>query len=270
MNPLISTEDLAQRSAAESLVLLDARFRLDDAEAGERLFREGHIPGARYVDLNRDLSGPRTGENGCHPFPEKGALRALFSRLGIGADTPVVAYDDTDHAGAARAWALLRWLGHENVQVLNGGLKAWSREGRPLETGPARPPAPASFPVRAPRLRTFQRGELLGQLLVDARAPERFRGEREPIDPRAGHIPGAKNLPYATLLQPDGTFRAPSDLAALLGRFPEPVFYCGSGVTACVAVLAGAAAGRDVALYPGSWSEWCADPGAPVATGADG
>lgn len=259
MKNLISAHELANLQGA---VVLDARFRLQDPPAAGRLFREGHIPGAQRVDLDRDLSGEKTGRNGRHPLPERKALVSLFSRLGIGRDTWVVAYDDADHAGATRAWFLLRWMGHEKVRVLNGGLKAWAEAGFPLEKGEARPGKAASFSEERPLVETRFWEEALN--LVDARAAERYRGEVEPLDPKAGHIPGAKNLPYASLLV-DGRFPSASALREkLLGLGPRPTFYCGSGVTATVLLFAAAEAGLEASLYPGSWSEYCALPGARV------
>lgn len=262
MNPLISAEELA---TLKDVVILDARFRLQDPASAEQLFLNGHIPGAQRVDLERDLSGAKTGNNGRHPLPQKAALVALFSSLGIGTKTLVVAYDDADHSGAARLWFLLRWMGHENVRVLNGGLKAWEHS-YPLELGRGRVAAQARFEERAPlvNLRDFREAGLL----VDARAPERYRGEVEPLDPKAGHIPGARNSFYKELLGADGKFLPAEQLRARLAGLASPTFYCGSGVTACVALLAAEVAGLPgAAIYPGSWSEYCALE-LPVATGS--
>lgn len=259
MTYLISAHELANLT---DVVILDARFRLQNPSAAERLYREGHIPGAQRVDLDKDLSGEKTGRNGRHPLPERKALSGLFSRLGITRDTWVVAYDDADHAGATRAWFLARWMGHEKVKVLNGGLKAWAEAGFPLEKGEGRPVPPAAFSEERPLVATRHWEEALN--LIDARAAERYRGEVEPIDPKAGHIPGAKNLPYASLFV-DGKFPSAAALRErLLGLGPRPTFYCGSGVTATVLLFAASEAGLEASLYPGSWSEYCALPGARV------
>ncbi len=268
MKPLISVKEL-QALAASNVRLLDARFRLKDSAGAERLYQEGHIPRALRVDMETDLSGAKTGHNGRHPLPDPDALAGLLSRLGISDSTTVIAYDDTDHAGAARLWFLLRWLGHENVAVLDGGLKAYVATGLPLETGSGRRPLSATFHRRASLVSTFSASELSGKNLVDARAPERYRGEVEPLDPKAGHIPGAKNLPYQSLFGADGRFLELGALKSKLEATGEaPVFYCGSGVTANVTLLAAELVGRPASLFPGSWSEWCSLPDAPVEKGA--
>ena len=267
MQHFLSAHELAHM---QNPVILDARFRLQDASAAERLFREGHIPGARRVDLDGDLSGAKTGRNGRHPLPTRKSLTGLFSRLGISGDTWVVAYDDTDHAGAARLWFLLRWMGHERVKVLNGGQKAWTEAGFAVERGEGRPRigAESNFQDNAP-LVAVRAWEEATQL-VDARAPERFRGEVEPLDKQAGHIPGARNLPYGGLLE-GGRFPPAGVLRERLGvAGPRPTFYCGSGVTACVLLLAADEAGLEASLYPGSWSEYSSPLGARVETGVAG
>jgi len=232
-----------------------------------RLFREGHIPGAQHADLHHDLAAPGDfARGGRHPFPPRKALADVFSRFGIDRDTSVVTYDDTDHAYAARAWAMLRWLGHAKVQVLDGGYRAWVAAGLPVEMGEAKPRPRAAFEPSASLLDVRGFEALGAGQLVDVRAPERFRGEVEPIDPVAGHIPGARNLPYVSLLAPDGKFLPAAELARRLPTEPA-VYYCGSGVTSCVALVAAEVVGRRAALYPGSWSEWCRRPGAPIAKG---
>lgn len=265
MNPLISADELKEIGPmVKDLRILDARFRLGDPATAERLYLEGHIPGAIHVHPEVELTGEKGPLTGRHPFPSREALVALFSRLGIGPETTVVVYDDTDHAGAARCWFLLRWMGFANVRVLNGGLKAW---GRPLDKGESPLAQAAVFSEGAPLVRVFGREELAAPI-VDARAPERFRGEVEPIDPVAGHIPGAQNLFYRDLLGADGCFLPPEQLREkLLAVGAGPTFYCGSGITGCVPILAAASLGLEAALYPGSWSEWCRQPGAPVEKG---
>jgi thiosulfate/3-mercaptopyruvate sulfurtransferase len=264
MQILVDAQELKSLPGA---VILDARFRLKDAVA-ENLFLESHIPGAQYVDLERDLSGAKNGRNGRHPLPSREALAKTLGRLGIGPDTPVVTYDDTDHAGAGRLWMMLRWMGHEKVQVLHGGLKAWIAAGYPLESGEPSPREAREFPLRSALVSVLKIDQLAGKNLVDARAPERYRGEVEPLDPKAGHIPGAKNLFYSTLLGPDGKFLPAQELREkILSVTAAPTFYCGSGVTATVPLLAAEIAGIPAELYAGSWSEWSQQPDRPVESG---
>ena len=276
---LISPEDLADRLADPGLVVLDLRHDLAQPEHwGETQYAAGHVPGARFVHIDRDLSAHKTGRNGRHPLPTPAAASALFGRLGIGPSTQVVAYDQNSGMYAARAWWMLRWLGHDTAAVLDGGYARWQREGRAVSTA-APAPRPAVFPVRIP-LATASADDVLhniaarSRVVVDARAPERFRGDVEPIDPVAGHIPGARNWPYSQNVGPDGTFRPAADLAAgfaaFLGGTPAAavIHQCGSGVTACHNILAMAVAGYPLTtLYPGSWSEWVANPARPVARG---
>lgn len=264
-------------------VLLDASFDLTDAAAGERAHREARLPGAMYVHLDRDLCGAKTGANGRHPLPDRAAFAATAGRLGITPATQVVVFDRQGAMFAARLWWMLRWLGHAPVAVLDGGLAAWQAIGGATDTGEAAaPPAPQPpYPIGnapSPLVRTVDADALqrqLGQVaLIDARAPERFRGDVEPLDTQAGHIPGARNRFFKDNLAPDGRFK-PADalraeFAPLLGTrsASESVQQCGSGVTACHNLLAMAVAGLDgAALYPGSWSEWSADPNRPVARG---
>ena len=279
---LIDADRLHRALQDDAPVLLDCRYDLTDPAAGRRAFAHAHLPGARYVDLAADLSGPVTDACGRHPLPEPAVLAARLGELGVTADTQVVCYDAADGAFAARAWWLLRWLGHDAVAVLDGGFAAWTAAGLPTVMGDESQPGAAAppLPIKRPRVDTVTVDEIarcLGsprRLLVDARARERFRGEREPIDPVAGHIPGAVNRPSTDNLA-DGRFTPAGLLAAewqaLLGRHAvdELVVYCGSGVTACHHLLALTHAGMPGArLYAGSWSEWCRDPARPVARGA--
>ena len=263
--PLVSAAWLRERLGDPGLLVVDCRYRLGEPGAGEELWREGHIPGAAFMDLDRDLAG-EPGEGGRHPLPEPDDFEAAARRAGIGPDTVVIAYDEAAEGGAARLWWLLRHFGHDRVSVLDGGLRGWREEGGPLEAGaePARGAEPTAFVARPRAGDTRSSDELaaapLGTLL-DARAPERYRGEVEPIDPVAGRIPGAVNLPFAELA-PGGRFLAPDELrarfeAASAAPGRELVAYCGSGVTACVVLLAAELAGLEGGrLYPGSWSEW--------------
>jgi thiosulfate/3-mercaptopyruvate sulfurtransferase len=281
-SPLIDAHSLQRllSDAATRVVVIDNRFDLADPAAGERAYREAHLSGAHYLHLDRDLSGPKTGRNGRHPLPDRDAFAALIGRLGITPDTPVVAYDAQGGVYAARLWWMLRWLGHAAVAVLDGGLPAWvaaggaltSAEPPPIDT--KRPPYPRRDSlVAAIDADGLQRR--LGRLpLIDARAPERFRGEVEPLDAQAGHIPGAINRFYKDNLDTDGRFKHPEQLRAefaplLGGAAPgEAVHQCGSGVTACHNLLAMEQAGlAGSLLYAGSWSEWSADPSRPVARG---
>jgi len=262
-------------------MVLDARFNLGDPEAGARAFAAGHIEGARYVHLNRDLSAPLTGTNGRHPLPTREAFQATLDRLGLREDTPVVVCDDQGGMFAARLWWMLRWMGHAQVQVLDGGWAAWQALSPGADAPPAitEPPASAA-PAHAPQPRSFTPlsvDQVLADLgqphqqLLDARGADRFRGDNETLDPVGGHIPGAVNRPFTHNLQADGHF-LPADAlrqgftSVLSGTPPERVVHqCGSGVTACHNLLAMEVAGlHGSRLYPGSWSEWCADPSRPI------
>jgi len=276
---LMSTADLAARLGDPAVVVVDVRHDLGKPPAwGEEQYRLAHIPGARFASLDRDLAAPKTGRNGRHPLPSPEDAARTFGRLGIGADTQVVAYDGGASTYAVRLWWMLRWLGHDAAAVLDGGFDKWTREGRPV-TAEAPVVKPRELPIRhvghvltaADVARAVPERSLT---LVDARSPERYRGETEPLDPVAGHIPGAFNRPYPRNLNPDLTFK-PADVlrrefAELLGATPleRVVHYCGSGVTACHNALAMELAGLPgTRLYPGSWSEWSADSAHPVATG---
>jgi thiosulfate/3-mercaptopyruvate sulfurtransferase len=274
--PLIGTAELAAALAGPHRpVLLDVRWRLG-GPPGLEAYRAGHLPGAHYLDLDRELAGP-PGAAGRHPLPVGEVFAAAMSRAGVHCERDVVVYDDADGTAAARAWWLLRWFGHPRVRLLDGGYRAWREAGYPVTTrSPATEPtdfvpAPGGMPVldAATAALVARRG-----LLLDARAAERYRGEIEPIDPAAGHIPGALSAPTTDNLGSDGRFRPVIELSvrfAALGVRPgvEVATYCGSGVTAAHQVLALELLGLRAALYPGSWSEWAADPTRPVATGPD-
>ena len=277
---LISAPELqALQAGGAPLVVLDCGFDLADPGLGERAHAEGHLPGALYVHLDRDLSGAKTGASGYrgrHPLPARDALAARAGAWGVAPGVQVVCYDAQGMPYAARAWWLLRWLGHEAVAVLDGGPAAWVAAGGAL-TREAAPPQPRPpYPAQPAAMPTLEAAELLAQLgrrpVLDARAGERFRGDVEPLDPVAGHIPGALNRFFKHNLQGDGRFKPAATLraefAALHAAPAELVHQCGSGVTACHNLLAMEHAGlAGSALYPGSWSEWCADPARPVARG---
>lgn len=258
------------------LVLLDARHALADPQKGPALYAAGHLPGALHAHVDRDLSStPRPG-TGRHPLPDVDDWLATCSRWGIDARVQVVCYDDWGGAWASRAWWLLRYYGHEAVAVLDGGFQAWEAAGLPLTTSPPGR-TPRRFEGRPgfmPTVTTWDLVTRAPRCLVDARAPERYRGDVEPVDPVAGHIPHAVNLPFATNTGPDGKFLPPDVLraryeAALAGRpAKDAAFYCGSGVTAPHDILAMEIAGLPgAALYPGSWSEWIRNPYRPVEKG---
>ncbi len=263
---LISVGDLADR--IDTVRVCDVRWYLGDPDRGRREYLAGHIPGAVFVDLETRLSGPAG--PGRHPLPTPGEFVADLGRWGITPDTPVVAYDSAGGAYAARLWWMLRSIGHEPVAVLDGGLQAWIESGRSLsrETpilDPTDYPVPPGWTGVVGR-EVVVAGEAT---LIDARAKERYRGEIEPVDPRAGHIPGAINLPYTGNLDPAGRFLSAEMLATRFGGVgPEPIVYCGSGVTACHNLLAMELAGiGDALLYEGSWSDWSSHPDLPIEIG---
>lgn len=273
---LISTDALAHRLTDPAFVIVDCRYNLDDERWGAVTYRAQHIPGAAYAHLGHDLAGAKTGTNGRHPLPDPAALAATFGALGVTEGVQVVAYDQDTGMYASRMWWLLRWLGHTAVAVLDGGFAKWIAEGRPTaaadETHAARTfrgTASDQMVMNASAVGAVRRSP--DWMLVDARAPERYRGETEPIDKVAGHIPGAANHFFKWNLAERGTFRTPEELRtrlhAAIGDTPADhvVCYCGSGVTACHNLLALEHAGIEGAkLYPGSWSEWSSDPSRPV------
>lgn len=276
--PLVSPSQLQAALAAGALPLVvDCSFDLTDAGAGERAFAEAHLPGAIYAHLDRDLAGAKTGRNGRHPLPARADWAATLARLGVTPARAVVLYDAQGGMYAARAWWMLRWVGHAAVSVLDGGLQAWKAAGGAVESGAVTPVA-ASAPYSigeslVPAVDADALQKSLGRVtLLDARAGERYRGEVEPLDARAGHIPGARNRFFKDNLDAQGRFRTAAELRAAFEAFgaaPDRVVHqCGSGVTACHNLLAMEVAGLPgSALYPGSWSEWSSDPARPVAVG---
>jgi len=276
---LVDTDTLFRQLDNSSWIVFDTRFALSDADAGERAYAVGHIPGARYANLNSDLSSPQATDSGRHPLPNPGTLAEKLGRWGVDKNKQVVVYDDAFGAMAARLWWLLRWLGHEAVAVLDGGLHKWQDEGKPLTTiTPNISPSHFFSEINDDMCVTADQVETMlnnmSGLLIDARAALRFRGEQEPHDKVAGHVPGAVNLPYAENINIDGKFK-PADI--LCDRYlnvlkdvkPTDVIHmCGSGVTACHNLLAMEQAGLSGSkLYAGSWSEWITDSRRPVATG---
>ncbi|MGE5768676.1 MAG: sulfurtransferase [Betaproteobacteria bacterium] len=257
-------------------LVVDVRHQLADPTQGERAYAEGHIPGAFFLHCDRDLSGPPSGSNGRHPLPDPLRLAARLGEIGVGPQTQVVAYDDAQGMIAGRLWWLLRWLGHDRVALLDGGLQAWQDAGGILTD--ILPTPQAKIFLRGAGIAPVDADYVLERLetpqmhLVDARSPDRFRGENETLDPVGGHIPGAVNRFFRDNLQPDGRFKPAAQLraewlAVLGGALPEQVVHqCGSGVSACQSMLAMEIAGLPGSrLYAGSWSEWCADRGRPVA-----
>ena len=275
---LVTPAELAEHLDDPSWVVFDTRHDLMDAARGRKLYAEGHIPGAYFLHVDEDLSGKKTGANGRHPLPDLLEFAHRMNGRGVKPGTQVVVYDDMSGNFAVRLWWMLRWLGHDKVALLDGGIPLWVKEGRPL-TRDVPPPRKGEFVPRPhlgatvdlPFIERFREDPSIQ--LVDARAPERFAGLQEPIDPVAGHIPGAMNRFWQKNLSPDGRFKPADELrreyeAMLAGHAPsETVHMCGSGVTACHNIfameLAGLPGGR---LYPGSWSEWCADRSRPMVT----
>ncbi|SKA74503.1 thiosulfate/3-mercaptopyruvate sulfurtransferase [Thiothrix eikelboomii] len=278
-NTLINTQTLVARLGQKDQIIFDCRFNLADPEAGKRAYQAGHIPGAFYLHLDHDLSSPMTPTTGRHPLPDPQQLATKLAAYGLNEHTQVFVYDDISGAFAARTWWLLRWLGHQAIAVLDGGLPAWLEQGGRLEQHPpSQPEFSGNFKLKLHPdyvLTTAQLSQAHHYQLIDARSAERFRGELEPIDPIAGHIPGAKNRPLTDNLS-QGRFKTAEQLqqewsVQLAGLPPEQIVHlCGSGVSACHNVLAMEIAGLSGSgLYVGSWSEWIRDPKRPIARGAD-
>jgi thiosulfate/3-mercaptopyruvate sulfurtransferase len=276
---LISPQELAELLRSEQPPLVaDVRWNLG-GPPGKPDFEASHIAGAVWVDLETQLAGP-PGVGGRHPLPRLAVFEQAMRDIGVCQDSLVVAYDAADSQAAARLWWLLTDAGHPDVKVLDGGFAAWNAAGLPTVSGPTAPAAGGDFiahPGHRPQLAGTEISARLGNpdapTLIDVRTPERYAGEKEPIDPVAGHIPGAINLPWAANVRADGRFRPPVEIArryAEAGGREDAVLYCGSGITATHSLLALESAGlHATALYPGSWSEWISDPSRPIATGTD-
>ncbi len=276
---LISTTELAAKIDDPSYVIFDCRHDLFDLGKGERLYREGHIPGAIFANLDTDLSGEKSGSNGRHPLPSPAAFTAFLARNGVSSTAQIVAYDDVGGQFASRLWWLSRWIGLTQVSLLDGGIPKWIADGHVLSRD-VPVPKPAALRGHADPLMVLNADEVEAGLkipattLIDARAPERFRGDIEPIDPVAGHIDGAKNRFYKENLNADLTMRPQADLKAAFAsimnarRSADVVHQCGSGVTACANIFAMEYAGLGGSkLYPGSWSEWITNPARPIIKG---
>lgn len=275
---LISTRSLSEIASDPRTITVDCRFSLTDPKKGRQDYEAGHIPGAVYADLDSDLAGPVTTDSGRHPLPDGSAFVETLRDWGVSNDSQVVAYDDGSGAIAARLWWLMRWLGHSSVAVLDGGYAAWQAARLPVSDGLEQAVA-GSFEGAPNAEMTISTGEVAkrlestdGFILVDARDGARFRGEVEPIDPVAGHVPGALNLPFSLAVSERGEWRAPDDLVALWnGLIPEQAKHdwavmCGSGVTACHLALSAEIAGRPAPrLYVDSWSGWLRNPERPIA-----
>jgi thiosulfate/3-mercaptopyruvate sulfurtransferase len=280
-NPLIDASTLRARLNDPGWVVVDCRFNLQEPAAGRTAYERGHIPGARYADLDRDLARPPAPSEGRHPLPDPAVFAAKLGEWGIGPDDTVVAYDEASGAIAARLWWLAGWIGHRGpMLVLDGGLAAWQAAPFPAETAlptwqPKTYPPPRSTAAAVVDTSEISARQQAGDLVVDARGAARYRGEQEPIDPVAGHVPGARNWPFSNN-SAAGVFRPAAELRrdllqVLDGREPRQLIaMCGSGVTACQLLLAMAVAGLDSGkLYAGSWSEWIRDPKRPIKTGAE-
>ena len=276
---IVSTEELAKHMDDPSWIVFDCQHDLGNSSFGKTAFSIEHIPGARFFHMDNDAAGAKTGTNGRHPLPPPETLVAKLGKMGVDGDKQVVVYDGSDGMYCGRLWWMLRWLGHDAVAVLDGGLGKWQKEKRPV-TNENPTMAATKF---LPKIRNEMQVDanfliahlgLMDVSIIDARAPERYTGAKETIDPLAGHIPGAFNRFFKLNLKPDGTFKTPEELryefAPLVGEMPveDIVHQCGSGVTACHNLLAMEIAGYTGSkLYPGSWSEWCSDPMRPMAAG---
>lgn len=279
---LIGANELA--GIIDRCLVVDCRHNLFKPAAGVAAWTDGHIPGAWHLHMDEDLAGPMTGSNGRHPLPDRDRLRARLAAIGLRDGAQLVAYDERDGVMASRLWWLARWIGHREAAVLDGGMGAWKQAGYPVDAGQPRQPGDEPLLSARPALAEAVdvdtvRARLAagaGATLIDARSAQRYRGENETIDPVGGHIPGSRNRPFSDNLRPDATFKPAAVLARewsmLLGSLSptEIVHTCGSGVSACHNLLAMEHAGlAGSRLYPGSWSEWIADPARPVATGAE-
>ena len=277
---LISTTELAAKIGDSNCVIFDCRHDLFDAGKGEHLYRDGHIPGAIYANLDTDLSGEKNGSNGRHPLPSPAAFIAFLARNGVTNSSKMIAYDDVGGQFASRLWWLARWIGLTDVSLLDGGISKWIADGHALSRDVPVAKA-AALRGHANPLMALNADEVAAGLkissttLIDARAPERYRGEVEPIDPVAGHIAGAKNRFYKENLNADLTMRAPAEIkSAFLSMMNAPmaeevVHQCGSGVTACANIFAMEYAGlKGSKLYAGSWSEWITNPARPIVKGS--
>lgn len=277
---LLTAETLQAHITDPDWIVFDVRHDLGDLAAGRLAHAAGHIPGALFLHMDEDLSAAKTGLNGRHPLPDRAAFATRLAQLGVNISSQVVVYDAQGGMTAARLWWMLRWLGHEAVAMLDGGLPAWQALGSALETTPPGARPAGDLQLQTSLVATVSAAEVLAnldtqaRLVIDARGPDRFRGENETMDPVGGHIPGARNRCFRDNLQADNRFK-PADIlrrefAAVLQDTPagKVIAQCGSGVTACHNLLALQIAGLPgAALYPGSWSEWCSDPARPVATG---
>ncbi len=279
---IVSPETLREHAEESQWILVDCRHNLQDFTAGRRAYQDGHIPGAFFADLERDLAGEKTGKNGRHPLPDPERFAEFLRSLGARDETQLVAYDEGADMYAARFWFLCRWIGHDAAAVLDGGITGWRALGYPIEHGhPERSErsrrAAGNLTINLHPELLVNANDVLASLgndamaIVDARAPERFRGDVEPLDPAAGHIPGARNRWFKENFDERGRFKAPQRLRdefAGYGAPEEIVHQCGSGVSSAVNALAMELAGlHDWRLYTGSWSEWCADPMRPIETG---
>lgn len=274
MASLLITPAQLQQLDPNERVIFDCRFSLADFSLGRQQYQQGHLPGAFHLDMEKDLSGPKGQHGGRHPLPDPALFAAVMRDCGVNENTLIIAYDDNRMAGAARLWWLLQYFGHRKVQVLNGGIKSWLADGETLTTTEATAQY-GNFrtkPNPAMVLDLIKLKKVQGAItLIDAREAPRYRGEQEPIDPVAGHIPGALNLPWQQLTNAEGCYIPIEEQRQQweqLGPLENPVVYCGSGVTACVDLLSLAMIGKaDARLYSGSWSDWCSYQDNPIATG---